>query len=166
MTQMMQAFAKAALQAQATAKPATTNPISIKERVWNHIKAHPGSTLKGLRSTFKGVKGAAAIDFHLADLVARGMLESKYSGTKRKMGFAMVNDKTKYYYVIGNEFILREKKDPPKKVENEKPVEAPTPEKTVKDIIQKPQSPIIDIDNMKVKDARELFNNLKTIFGN
>lgn len=114
MNQMTEAFQKAA---QTAAQAAVQSPskvvVPMKERLWNFVKQHPRQTVSSLRSKFNAYS-ESNIGFHLRDMVDRGMLEAKLSGLTRQWGNRLVQDSTLYYFPIGHEYILRERKTPSK----------------------------------------------------
>lgn len=126
--------------------------VPHNKRVWNWLKDHPGKTVKEISAALN--IPTAVLYTVVGDMVNRKMLEVGKEHLIRKIG-AFGPHKINTYRVVGKEFELLP-------VPKRKRVETVTPP-PVK--IEPVKSKKIDVDNMSVSEARELYDQLKKIFG-
>lgn len=128
--------------------------VPLNKRVWMHLKDHPGKSIKQVAQAFSADE--RRVGLAVRDLESRNMIyhvKEEMAYRKGMPGRHNIN----IYYCVGNKYELL----PVRKQEKPKPKVDPAP--VVKTEPPKPKK--LTIENLSVIEAKELYEELKKIFG-
>lgn len=144
-TQIIEAFEKAGIK------------MTKAERIWNYLKDKPGRTVKQIQADLHMKSINAPIHYMQVGGLLR-VEQERFNNRKRNLFFARGT-------VFSNEGLYSKPRAKSADADIPRaPTELPVVQPTLKPVVQPALKPF-DLDNLTIGEARNLFNQLKKMFG-